>query len=56
MGHHALSEHCLKQVIELKDFIKEDTYLVPYATFELALLSEEQGDTDSAISLLDDAK
>lgn len=56
MGHDALSEHCLKQVIELNDFIKEDTYLVPYATIELALLSEDQGDTDSAISYLDDAK
>lgn len=56
MGHHAFSEHCLKQVIQLEKSIKEDTYLLPYATVELALLAEDQEDIQTAVSYLEDAK
>ncbi|KAL2717246.1 tetratricopeptide repeat protein 39B-like [Vespula squamosa] len=56
MGHHALSEHCLRQVIQLEKSIKEDTYLLPYATVELALLAEDQEDIQTAVSYLEDAR
>ncbi|CAK9819949.1 Tetratricopeptide repeat protein 39B [Anthophora plagiata] len=56
MKHPLLAENCLKRVLEMDKSIKEDTYLLPYATVELALLAEDQGNIPLAIELLEDAK
>ncbi|KZC12619.1 Tetratricopeptide repeat protein 39B, partial [Dufourea novaeangliae] len=51
-----LSENCLTRVISLDKSIKEDTYILPYATVELALLAQDQGNIQLAIGFLEDAK
>ncbi|XP_077269828.1 tetratricopeptide repeat protein 39B [Temnothorax americanus] len=56
MQHPLLAEECLRGVLQLEKSLKEDTYLLPYATVELALLAQDQGDTQLAISFLEDAK
>jgi len=56
MQHFLLAEECLRGVLQLEKSIKEDTYLFPYATVELALLAQDQGDIQLAISFLEDAK
>lgn len=56
MKHRLLAENCLKRVLELDKSIKEDTYLLPYATVELALLAQDQGNIQLAIGYLEDAK
>ncbi|XP_015599667.1 tetratricopeptide repeat protein 39B [Cephus cinctus] len=50
------SEDCLKRVLALEKQIKDDTYLLPYATVELARLAKDQGHNQVAIALLEDAK
>lgn len=47
---------CLETVIGMHRDIKEDTYVVPYAIVELALLYESQGKRENAIAALEDAK
>ncbi|KAL0103336.1 hypothetical protein PUN28_017546 [Cardiocondyla obscurior] len=56
MNHPLLAEECLRNVLQLEKSIKEDTYLLPYATVELALLARDQGDIQLAIGFLEDAK
>lgn len=56
MQHPLQSEECLRRVLKLEKSVKEDTYLFPYATVELALLAQDQGDTQLAIGFLEDAK
>ncbi|XP_066586378.1 tetratricopeptide repeat protein 39B-like [Prorops nasuta] len=56
MKHPLLSEDCLKRVLSLEKQIKEDSYLPPYATVEMALLAQDLGNIPLAISLLEDAK
>lgn len=56
MQHPLQSEECLRGVLQLEKSVKEDTYLFPYATVELALLALDQGDTQLAIDFLEDAK
>lgn len=56
MQHPLQSEECLRRVLQLEKSVKEDTYLFPYATVELALLAQNQGDTQLAIGFLEDAK
>ncbi|KAL6427087.1 hypothetical protein ACFW04_009332 [Cataglyphis niger] len=56
MQHRLQSEECLRRVLQLEKLVKEDTYLFPYATVELALLAQDQGDTQLAIGFLEDAK
>lgn len=56
MQHPLLAEECLRGVLQLEKSIKEDTYLLPYATVELALLARDQGDIQLAIGFLEDAK
>ncbi|XP_058809441.1 tetratricopeptide repeat protein 39B-like [Phymastichus coffea] len=50
------SQDCLRKVLEMEKQIRDDTYLLPFATVELALLAKDQGDTQVAISLLENAK
>lgn len=50
------SQDCLRRILEFDKQIKDDTYLLPFATVELALLARDQGDTQVAISLLENAK
>lgn len=47
---------CLETVIGMHRDVKEDTYVVPYAIVELALLYVDQGRRDNAIAALEDAK
>lgn len=47
---------CLETVIGMHRDVREDTYLVPYAIVELALLYHDQGRRDNAIAALEDAK
>lgn len=56
MKHPLLAENCLKRVLELDKSIKEDTYLLPYTTVELALLAHDQGNVQLAIGYLEDAR
>lgn len=56
MQHPLLAEECLRHVLQLEKSVKEDTYLFPYATVELALLAQDQGDIQLAIGFLEDAK
>lgn len=50
------SEECLRKVLRLDKRIKDDTYLLPFAVVELALLARDQDKTQVAIALLEDAK
>lgn len=50
------AEECLKTVISHANQLKHDTYLVPYALFELALLMRDQGNLVEAGNLLESAK
>ncbi|XP_076619930.1 tetratricopeptide repeat protein 39B [Colletes latitarsis] len=56
MKHPLLAEDCLTRVLRLDKLIKEDTYILPYATVELALLAQDQGNIQLAIGFLEDAK
>ena len=56
MKHSLQAEDCLKRVISMEKQIKDDAYLVPYATVELAMLARDRGDQQAAIALLEDAK
>ncbi|XP_031834687.1 tetratricopeptide repeat protein 39B-like isoform X2 [Nomia melanderi] len=51
-----LAEDCLTRVLSLDKSIKEDTYILPFATVELALLAKDQGNIPLAIEFLKDAK
>jgi hypothetical protein len=50
------AEDYLIQVLELEKEIKEDSYIVPFASVELAMLIRDQGKNQEAISLLEDVK
>lgn len=56
MKHSLLAEDCLKRIFELDKSIREDTYLLPYATVELALVAQDRGNIQLAIGFLEDAK
>lgn len=56
MKHPLQAKECLKKVIQSEKQIREDTYLLPYAAVELALLARDEGNIQNAISLLEDAK
>ncbi len=50
------AEESLKAVISFSGQLKADTYLIPYALFEYAMLLKEQGMTDAAMEHLESAK
>ncbi|XP_046620385.1 tetratricopeptide repeat protein 39B-like [Neodiprion virginianus] len=50
------AEECLRKVLRLDKQIKEDTYLLPFAAVELALLARDQDKPQLAIALLEDTK
>lgn len=56
MQHPLQAEECLRRVLQLEKSVKEDTYLFPYATVELSLLAQDQGNIQLAIGFLEDAK
>ncbi|KAF7992091.1 hypothetical protein HCN44_001416 [Aphidius gifuensis] len=56
MKHPLQAEDCFRQIIKLEKKLKSDTYLVPYATAEMALLARDRGDIRGAIALLEDAR
>ncbi|XP_076642011.1 tetratricopeptide repeat protein 39B isoform X1 [Halictus rubicundus] len=51
-----LAEDCLTRALALDKSIREDTYIIPFATVELALLAKDQGNIPLAIEFLEDAK
>ncbi|XP_046746386.1 tetratricopeptide repeat protein 39B-like [Diprion similis] len=50
------AEECLRKVLRLDKQIKDDTYLLPFAAVELALLARDQDKPQLAIALLEDTK
>ncbi|KAH0951255.1 hypothetical protein HN011_011384 [Eciton burchellii] len=56
MKHPLQAQECLRRVLKLEKSVKQDTYLFPYATVELALLAQDEGDIRLAIGFLEDAK
>ena len=50
------AEECFKLVVSYGGKLKADTYLVPYALFEYAILLREQGNSDLAMEMLESAK
>ncbi|XP_020284441.1 tetratricopeptide repeat protein 39B-like [Pseudomyrmex gracilis] len=56
MKHPLQAEECLRRVLQLESSVREDTYLFPYATVELALLAQDQNDIQLAIDFLEDAR
>lgn len=50
------SQDCLKKVLQLDKQIREDTYLLPFAAVELAMLARDQGNKQAAITLLEESK
>lgn len=47
---------CLEKVIAMQKEIIEDTYLIPYAIVELALIEWELGNREKAVLALEDAR
>lgn len=56
MGSPLQALQCLEDVISLQKDIVEDTFLVPYAIVELALIEWQNGNQEKAILALEDAK
>lgn len=50
------SLRCLEESISLQKSIKEDTFIIPYAIVEIALIHIDQNRLDMAINFLEDAK
>ncbi|KAJ8665419.1 hypothetical protein QAD02_007081 [Eretmocerus hayati] len=50
------AQDCLKRIFQLDKQIKEDTYLLPFAAVELAMLARDEGNNRAAMTLLEDAK
>ncbi|KAG7260979.1 hypothetical protein CRUP_016926 [Coryphaenoides rupestris] len=50
------AERCFNHIIASEEKIKHDNYLVPFTTYELGLIYKQRGDTDKAISLLEQIK
>ena len=50
------AEECFKEVMAFAGKLKADTYLIPFATFEYAIVLKEQGESEAAMSYLDKAK
>lgn len=56
MGSPLQALECFETVIQLQKEIVEDTYVVPYAIVELALIEWQNGKREKAILALEDAK
>ncbi|KAJ8926908.1 hypothetical protein NQ314_020760 [Rhamnusium bicolor] len=56
MGSPLQALDCLENVIAMQKDIIEDTYLVPYAIVELALIEWQNGHKEKAVLALEDAK
>lgn len=56
MGHPLQAEDCFRRLLLLEKSIKEDNYVLPYATVELALIAQDQGNIPGAIALLESAR
>lgn len=50
------SQECLSQILQFDKEIKEDFYILPFATVELAMIAQDQGDSQTAITFLENAK
>ena len=50
------AEECFMEVMSYTGKLKADTYLVPYATFEYALLLKDQGQLMTSMATLERAK
>lgn len=56
MGSPLQALECLETTISLSKEIQEDTYIIPYAIVELALLEWDAGNDEKAILALEDVK
>ena len=50
------SDNAFREVISYEKQVTQDTYLVPYATYELAISYWTQGNVERAASTLENAK
>ena len=50
------AEECFVEVMSFTGKLKADAYLVPYATFEYAILIKNQGQYQAAMATLEHAK
>lgn len=50
------AEECFKFVIKQQSQLQRDTYLVPYAQFELALIIKSDGNLSESLELLEKTK
>jgi len=50
------AEECFRKVISLQKELKDDTWLPPYATYELGVLHWAEGRNDKAIVALENSK
>jgi hypothetical protein len=50
------AEECFRKVISLQKDLKDDTWLPPYATYELGILHSTEGRNEKAIVSLENAK
>jgi len=51
-----MAEEALREAISLEPKIKEDNFIVPYSTVELAMLMLDQNEIAKATAILEDAK
>jgi tetratricopeptide (TPR) repeat protein len=56
MGKPLQAEQCFAEIISMEKSIEHDTYIVPFALFELALIYKSRSNFDKAIEILEDAK
>ncbi|XP_062386667.1 tetratricopeptide repeat protein 39B-like [Sardina pilchardus] len=56
LGRLPEAESCFTHVISNEKNIKFDDYLVPFTVYELGLLYNQQGDTEKAVTYIENAK
>lgn len=50
------AEECLQEILRMEKLIKCDTYIVPFALFEMALIYKAKGDQNKVLNILEDAR
>lgn len=56
MGSPLQAQQCLQEVVALEKQIVDDTYIVPYALVELAIIAKNQGENEQSIQLIESAR
>ncbi|KAF7660432.1 hypothetical protein LDENG_00281960 [Lucifuga dentata] len=56
LGRLVQAESCFTYVISSESNLKHDNYLVPFTKYELGLLYKQKGDTEKAITMMENIK